>query len=81
MNTTLNKVTRQSYTKQSYFKIFFSTSQGAHPLRHTLYTHPTGAEVLLVLNLGAPSLKKKLNPPLPFKRKQNSRRETSGAPN
>ena len=45
---------------------FFSTFEGAHPpqtppvpipLRHPC-THPKGAEVLLVLNLGAPAYKK-----------------------
>ena len=43
-------------------------------------THPTGAQILLVLHFGPPYppvIKKILDPPLPFKRKQGSRRETS----
>ena len=44
----------------------------------TLCTHPTGAKVLLVLNLGAPSYKKSWIYPCHSK---GSRKETSGAPN
>ena len=47
--------------------IFSPLLRGHIPLRHPL---AKGAEVLLVLILGAPSFKKVLDLPLPFKHKQ-----------
>ena len=55
--------------------------RGHIPIRHPL-THPSGAEVLLVLNFGAPSYKKLLDPPCHSSvSAQGSRKETSGVPN